>query len=64
MHCDRSSPVGGRNASTIVKPYFDEPVCTVQVDVYFTLPVLVTSVFLKMSPRVRNVHVEDTVKLN
>jgi len=38
-----ASPLGGRNASTNVKPYFDEPVCTIQVDVYCTLPVLVMS---------------------
>ena len=56
VHCDRSSPVGGRNASTIVKLRFDEPVCTIQVDVCCTLPVLITIVLLKMSPRVRNTY--------
>ena len=37
------------------KSYFDEPRCTIHVDVYYTVPVLVTAVFLKMNPRVRNV---------
>jgi len=36
------------------KPYFDEPGCTIHIDIYYTVRVLVTVVFLKMSPRIRN----------
>ena len=38
------------------KSKFNEPRCTIHVDVYYTVPVLVTAVFLKMNPRVRNVY--------
>jgi hypothetical protein len=34
------------------KPYFDEPGCNIHADIHYTVPVLVTTVFLKMSPRV------------
>ena len=38
--------------------------CTIHVDIYHTVPVLVTTVFQKMSPRVRkNAHVQDIVKI-
>jgi hypothetical protein len=33
------------------KPYCDEPGCTIHVDIWYTVPVLVTTVFLKMSPK-------------
>jgi len=36
--------------------HFDEPGCTIHVDVYHTVPVLVTPVFLKMSPRVQKMY--------
>jgi hypothetical protein len=31
----------------------DEPGCTIHVDIYYTVPVFVTSVFLKINPRVQ-----------
>ena len=43
-------------ASTVAKPYFDEQRCTILVDTYYTVPVIVTTVFLKMSPQVRNMY--------
>jgi len=36
------------------KPQHDEPGCTIHVGIHYTVPVLVTTVFLKISPRVRN----------
>jgi hypothetical protein len=36
------------------KSYFGEPRCTIHLDIYHTVPVLVTAVFLKMSLGVRN----------
>jgi len=39
------------------KLHFDEPGCTIHVHIYYTVPVLVTTVFLKMSLRVRNMYV-------
>jgi hypothetical protein len=38
-------------------------ICTIHVALHYTVPVLVTTVFLKISPRVRNVHLEDIVKI-
>jgi len=38
------------------KSYSDEHGCTTHVDIYYTAPVLVTAVFLKMSPRVRDLY--------
>jgi hypothetical protein len=40
------------------KPYFDEPRCTMRVDihVYYSVTALVTTVFLKMDARVRNTY--------
>jgi hypothetical protein len=45
-----------RTAATIAKPYFDEPGCTIHVDMYFTVPLLVTTVLLKMNPQVQNMR--------
>ena len=45
-----------RTASTVAKPYSDEPGCTVQVDIYCTVPVVATAVWLKMNSRVRNTY--------
>jgi hypothetical protein len=45
-----------RTAATFAKRFFDEPGCTIHVDMYFTIPVLVTAVPLKMSPQVRNMY--------
>ena len=36
------------------QPYSDVPDCTIPADLYCTVPALVTTVFLKMSSRVRN----------
>jgi len=36
------------------KVHFDQPRCTIHIRIYYTVPVLVTAFFLKMSPRVRN----------
>jgi hypothetical protein len=41
-----------RTTASVAKPYFDEPGCIIHVDTYYTIPVVVTAVFLKMSPRV------------
>jgi len=41
------------------KPYFDEPGCNIHVDIiYYTLSVLVTTVFLKISTLVRNMYMQ------
>jgi hypothetical protein len=60
-----------RTASTVAKPYSDEPGCTVQVDIYRTVPVAATAVCLKMNPLVRNTYrqkilwkIEQNFKLN
>jgi len=37
---------------------FNEPRCTIRIDISRTLTVLVTTVFLKMSPRVQNMYVK------
>jgi hypothetical protein len=39
-----------RTTATIAKPYFDERGCIIHVDIYCTVPIVVTTVFLKMSP--------------
>jgi len=38
------------------QPYYDKPGCTVHVDIHYTVPVLVTTVFLKTSPSVWNMY--------
>jgi len=56
-------PGSSRTASSVAKPYFDEPGCTEHVYTYYTVPVCVTTVFLKISRPVRNVPVKDNVKI-
>ena len=34
----------------------DVPGCTIHVDICYTVPVLITTVFLKMSPQVQNMY--------
>ena len=41
-----------RTTATVAKPYFDEPGCGIHVDIYYTVPIVVASAFLKMRPRV------------
>ena len=38
------------------KPHFDEPSCTIHVHTFYTGPVLLTTVCLKVSLRVRNMY--------
>ena len=52
---DRNSPVGGRiyeTLSTVAKPHFDVPGCTIHVAIHYIIPVSAT-VFLKMNSRIR-----------
>ena len=51
-------PGPSRTGSSVAKPYFDEPGCTKRVYTYYTVPVLVTTVFLKISPQVRNMYLQ------
>ena len=44
-----------KTASTVAKPYSDIPEGTIHLDIYYTSPVFVTTVFLNMDPRVPNV---------
>jgi hypothetical protein len=39
-----------RTGFTVAQPYFDEPGCPIHVDTYYTVRVLVITVFLEMSP--------------
>ena len=39
------------------KPHFDVPRCTIHVDIYCTVPVLFTALFLKIRSRVRNMYI-------
>jgi hypothetical protein len=41
-----------KTASTVAYSCSEIPVCTIHVDIYYTVPVLVTAVFLKISTRV------------
>jgi len=40
-----------RTTATVAKPYFDELGCIIHVDIHYTVPVVVTAISLKMSPR-------------
>jgi len=37
--------------------YSDVPGCSIHADIFHTVPVLVTAVFLKMNPQVRNTYI-------
>jgi hypothetical protein len=52
-----------RTTATVTTPYFDELGRIIHVDIFYTVPPVVASVFLKMSPRVCHVHGVGIVKI-
>ena len=58
------TPSSTYKTSTFANPYSDIPECTIHVDIHYSSSVFVTTVFLKMDPRVRNmVMYRDSEKL-
>ena len=52
-----------RTASSVAKPHFDAPRCTIHLHVRYTVPALFATVFLKMNPwGSKHAHVKDIVK--
>jgi hypothetical protein len=54
----RSTEFTYKTVSTIEHSHPEIPGCTLHVDIYCAVPVLITTVFLKLNPRARNMYKE------